>query len=643
MRIWGRRCPASSFRGEELRRIRRDGSAVALLVHTAPLRDGAGDVIGVMGVILDITARKAMEERLEQTTQQLSAIFDAAPIAIVTLDFDGRVQRWNPAAERMFGWSEAEVLRQLPPFVATEQMPEFLEHLAEHRKTRAVVSVEVRRQRKDGTPIDLSIDASAMFDASGECTGVLGMIVDVSERKRADERLRLAATVFESSMDAIFVAEVDGHIVAVNAMFTQVMGYENAEIVGRHVDCLRTEYHDDAFYRKLHSDMVTAGSWSGEIYLRRKDGQIFPAWLKQTDTRTPDGSVSHLVCAFTDISESKAAEERIVQLAHFDPVTNLPNRVLLKERLDRLLLQAGLGDRLIAVLFLDLDRFKVINDSLGHPIGDALLREVSQRLSACVRADDTVSRYGGDEFVIVLTHIPDADIVARLARKILNAFIQPFQIEGHSLTVTPSIGMALSPTDGADSDTLIRNADTAMYHAKEQGRNRYRFFAPAMNAAAMERLTLEADLRLALERGEFELYFQPIVEIACSRVVALEALIRWHHPQHGLVLPARFIPIAEDSGLINEIGAWVLLEACRCNQRWQGQGAPAVPVAVNVSVLQLQRGDLEQVVAEALVDSGLQPAISGAGTHREPADGTVRQRPGDVEPPEIDRREAGHR
>jgi diguanylate cyclase (GGDEF)-like protein len=321
--------------------------------------------------------------------------------------------------------------------------------------------------------------------------------------------------------------------------------------------------------------------------------------------RDERGQVVNFIKIFSDISERKEREERVRHLAHHDFLTDLPNRVLLSDRIARAISAAQRNGTQVAVLFLDLDRFKNVNDSLGHSIGDKLLQEVARRLRACIRASDTVSRLGGDEFVLLVPDVSDPASVAVLAQKVLDAVSRPYSIEGHELISSPSIGLAVFPADGEDVETLLRNADAAMYHAKESGRNNYQFFTPDMNIRATERLSMERSLRRALERGELRLHYQPQYEVATGRIVGMEALIRWEHPEQGLVSPGRFMPFAEESGLILPIGEWVLQEACRQNRAWQESGLAPVRVAVNISALQFRQAGFAATVRAALERSGL--------------------------------------
>jgi diguanylate cyclase (GGDEF)-like protein len=363
--------------------------------------------------------------------------------------------------------------------------------------------------------------------------------------------------------------------------------------------------HDADFYRRMWAALQAVGHWRGELWDRRKSGEVYPAWFAINSVKDPEGRLTHYVAVFSDISERKAAEDRIEFLAHHDPLTGLPNRILLRDRFETALAQAARNRAKVALIFLDIDHFKAVNDSLGHPAGDVLLRQVAARLKGCVRASDTVCRQGGDEFLLLVVPVPDPRAASVVAEKVLQVLREPVELEGHSLAVGASIGISVFPDDGDNFDTLLQKADMAMYEAKAAGRNGYRFFSSEMNANALERLNMQNRLRRALERDEFQLHYQPQVDLDSGRIIGMEALLRWTSPDLGPVSPGKFIPIAEESGLIVQIGAWVLRTACRQNRSWQARGLPEVPVAVNLSALQFARGDLLDTVERALDDSRL--------------------------------------
>jgi diguanylate cyclase (GGDEF)-like protein/PAS domain S-box-containing protein len=415
-----------------------------------------------------------------------------------------------------------------------------------------------------------------------------------------------AAQVFENSRDAILLADHDHRVIWINRACSAITGFRGDDMLGRPLPVYRSGGEDDSIFREAWSQIDATDHWQGEIRSRRKGGELFPAWLALTAIRDSHGRISHYMAILSDITERKRSEEHTRHLAEHDFLTDLPNRVLLLDRLSLALSAARRNGSMLATLFLDLDRFKQVNDTLGHQVGDRLLQEVAARLLRCVRKADTVSRQGGDEFVILLADIGGIDHAAHVAGAIRQAICQPYAIGGHQLHVSTSIGVAIFPSDGDDSDTLLRNADIAMYHAKQGGRNGFQFFSAAMNERIVERASFERDLRRALAEGQFGLVFEPELDIATGAIVAAEALIRWRHPELGLLLPERFLGVAEEAGLMVPIGNWVLREACRHARRWHDAGHP-VPVAVNLSLSQFVGRDLVGSVRAALEAASLPP------------------------------------
>ncbi|WP_127478565.1 EAL domain-containing protein [Sulfurivermis fontis] len=425
-------------------------------------------------------------------------------------------------------------------------------------------------------------------------------------QRQADEQLQLAALVFDNSRELIVITDAEERIISVNRAFTKVTGYEADEVIGKHIRTIKSGRQDQPFYAAMWQAINETGYWQGELWNRRKSGELYPALASISAVHDTQGKVSKYISVSTDITAYKQAEERIRYLAYYDPLTELPNRTLLRDRGEQILSKSERAHTAAAFLFLDLDHFKTINDSLGHLRGDTLLQEATQRIRAALRHTDTVGRLGGDEFLIVLGHT-DATNAAHVARNLLMRLGQPFVIDGHTLNITASIGIAIYPNDGADFDDLMKSSDIAMYKAKELGRNRYHFFTPELNEAAMERLTLESALRTALEQNQLSLNYQPQIDLASGKVIGVEALLRWRHPQMGFISPAKFIPIAEESGLISQLGTWVLQESCRQNKAWQEAGLPPMVMAVNVSTRQFSLGDILAAVQHALHASDLQP------------------------------------
>jgi diguanylate cyclase (GGDEF)-like protein/PAS domain S-box-containing protein len=431
---------------------------------------------------------------------------------------------------------------------------------------------------------------------------------EISERVKAEAELKLAASVFHNTMDGVMITDTAGCILSVNPSFSAITGFSAEESVGRGPNLLRSEHHKADFYRELWAVLLRDGHWEGEIWNRRKNGEAYLEWLSIVMVAGDDGQPVRYVGVFNDITELRKKDEHIRHLAFHDPLTGLPNRALLLDRLEHALVFAQRESEQLGVMFIDLDRFKHINDTLGHDIGDGLLQEVARRLSHCLRQSDTVARMGGDEFVILLEHVDEPEIYAGLAKKIIASLCAPMTIGDHTLQVGASIGIACFPEDGADAVTLMKHADAAMYAAKAGGRSTYRFFQAVMTEKAGQRLHLEMELRNAVGNGELELFYQPRVMLATGAACGVEALVRWRHPQRGLVPPDDFISVAEETGIIHELGNWALEEACRQSRAWQKQGLGRIRIAVNISAKQLQEDDLAERIANLTRKYAISPS-----------------------------------
>ena len=436
---------------------------------------------------------------------------------------------------------------------------------------------------------------------------------DLEERiealRRTRDELNLYATVFTNATEGMTITDAHSRIVAVNPAFTEITGFATHDVVGQRPSVLSSGRQDKSFYRDMWARLTSEGKWQGEIWNRRASGELFPEWLSITAVRSEEGRPSHYIGIFSDITERKAAEARIEHLANHDALTNLPNRFLLLDRLDQAILQARRQQHRAAVLFINLDRFKPINDTLGHELGDDLLLQVARRCMQTVRETDTVARQGGDEFVVVLPDLASVQDATAIARKLVQVLEVPYRLGEHELTVTASIGVALYPDDGATASTLLRHADAAMYGAKTDGRNCFQFYSAELNTASLGELLLEHQLRGALDREELLVYYQPKVLSADGRLSGAEALLRWQHPELGLLAPGRFVPAAEESGLIVPIGEWVLRSVCRQLRRWMDEGLQPVPVAVNLSAQQFSHQDIVGLVRALLAEYRLPASL----------------------------------
>jgi diguanylate cyclase (GGDEF)-like protein/PAS domain S-box-containing protein len=553
-----------------------------------------------------------IHERLRQAEKQAADIrfrglVEQSLVGMYIIQ-DSRFRYVNPCFATIFGYaSPADLIDSM--HVNELVMPEDRERVTQAMRRRIAgeamdVQYGFAGMHRDGRTIHVEVHGRAV-EYEGK-PAVIGVLLDVTERKQTEAHRKLAAEVFEQSGEGIMITDANHNIIFVNNAFSAITGYSEAEALGRNPRMLSSGRQDRDFYRTMWASIDKLGHWQGELWNRRKNGSQYPEWLSVSRVRDASGTVQHYLGIFSDLSRNKAAEAHIQRLEHFDALTGLPNRALLKDRAKHDLSAAHRNGKPLALLFLDLDHFKNINDSLGHSVGDALLVELAQRLNSVVREQDTVSRLGGDEFILVLPDT-DADGAAHVAEKLLEAMVLPYQIEQEELTVTLSIGIAVSPRDGSDFDSLFRCADTAMYRAKKDGRNNFRFFAAEMQAHSERTLQLGNALRRALERGQLQLYYQPQISLQSERIIGAEALLRWRHPELGMIPPAEFIPIAEDSGLILPIGEWVLRTAARQCKQWIDSGLGEMTVAVNLSAVQFRHPRLPDLVMQILDEVELPP------------------------------------
>ncbi len=598
----------------ELPGHRRDGSGFLGRIMAAPIREADGRIRRAMVIEEDITELRELMGRLHESEQRFRGAMAVMAEGLAIVSSDGRCHFANPAAQSIFQGLEAGQpwpdLKQLKTrFLNVEgdeignpfEDAELLAALCAERELRNEV---IGLRSADGTESWLEVSTSPL-PTQETAPRLVATFSDITGRRRADENARLALAAIRHSGDGILMTDAEHRIISVNPAFETITGFSADEALGKTPAVLFGEAPDDTALDKARHALDSLGYWQGEVGSRRKNGDSYAVWLGISAVRETGGRPRYYVHLFSDMTERKVAQQRIEFLAHHDPLTELPNRLLLRDRVTQAMARAIRTRSRAALLFLDLDRFKKINDSLGHPVGDALLKSVTERLQACVRESDTISRQGGDEFIVVLSDVRDVEAVTRVADKIHQVMTQPFPIGAHSLMTSFSIGVALFPDDGEDFDTLLKKADTAMYHAKEAGRNSHRFFTEQMNRQVVEHMTLETRLRRALENGEFVLHYQPQIDLRKRNVIGVEALLRWNSPEDGLVLPGKFMSVAEESGLITHIGAWVLHEACRQAKAWQNEGLPPMVMAINLSASQFRRFDLLNTVIEALVLSEL--------------------------------------
>lgn len=520
---------------------------------------------------------------------------------------DDRLVYANAKVAEMLGFDLAELAGK--PLAELLEPDEFDRIRAQIRRRFAENIVEMRyslrMRRKDGSASYAEVH-SRLIHHQGK-PAVIGIVLDINERLLTDGKLKLAATVFDNSTEGILLTDADARIIAVNRAFTAITGYTENDVLGRKSRLFRIDHMGQAINEQMMQGLAQEGRWQGEYLDRRRDHSIYPVWLSISAVQDDDGQLSHYVCVFSDMTMRRESEDRLQFLSTHDALTRLPNRLEFIKRLDTTIEHAYRDGKSFAVMFIDLDRFKLINDSFGHQAGDDLLRVIAARLSYAVGDRGLLSRPGGDEFTVLFHHDGDQTLLELMADRLLNELTQPLRMEEHDLFVTGSIGIATYPADGCDSHSLLKHADVAMYRAKESGKNTYTCFAAEMNVEAIGRLTLESGLRSALANNQLELYYQPQINPVSNAMEGLEALLRWHHPELGMVSPARFIPVAEETGLIRSIGQWVLAEACRQLAQWDAEGQTIPRVSVNLSARQFVQKDLVAQVKEALTDTGIAP------------------------------------
>jgi len=552
-------------------------------------------------------------EELRQTYDELLAsreryadLYDFSPIGYLSLSDQGLIVEANMTVAEMLGIERSRLIKlPLSTFVVAEDQDSLYLQMNKTKKTKNWQSCKLRLTGQQKQPFWAAIEGRVILDIGANAHRLCITISDISGRKKVEERLRQSAVVVENTAEAVIVTDPQRNITTVNQAFTEITGYEEAEVLGFNPRLLQSERHDQAFYQAIWAYIHQHGKWQGEIWDRRKNGEIYPAWSTISAVYDGKGELTHYVLLFSDISAIKQSQEKLDFLAYHDPLTNLANRILFEERLEHALRHAHRKQGKFAVLFLDLDHFKNINDSLGHSVGDKLIQQAAQRLKSLVREDDTVARLGGDEFVIILEGFNEGSNVTTFLDKLLDTFREPFIISRHELHVTLSIGVSFYPSDGTDSDEMIKNADTAMYRAKKNGRNGYHIYAREFSIEVSGRLTLETDLRHALEREEMLLHYQPQYSIKTEKIVGIEALVRWQHNDKELIYPANFISLAEDRGLIVPLGKWVLSQACRQMKTWLDAGFALQRLAVNVSAIQLRHDDFVETVVAILEQTGL--------------------------------------
>lgn len=562
------------------------------------------DEIGRLGLAFDAMVQKMA--RSSAQIRKLSLAVEQSPNSIIIANAKGIIEYVNPHFCSVTGYAADEVIGKSMRIHQSGQTPkEVYEDLWSTITSGKIWRGELLNKSKHGNLYWEDLCICPIFDEQGNITHFLSEQIDITARKKDEEQIRLYEKVFSNANEAILISDMDNNIIAVNPAFTEITGYASEEVIGKNPRMFSSGMTDEITYKEMWASINTDGKWQGEVLDRRRNGEIYAEWLSISALRDNSGKLTHYIALMSDISERKKAEERMLYQAQHDALTGLPNRMLFQDRLQQAITYAERQHSNVALLFLDLDRFKNVNDALGHHYGDLLLQEVARRIRLCVRNSDTVSRQGGDEYVIMLPNLDDLGDIMQVVNKLIENIANPYQLEEHSVHLTTSVGVSVYPQDGIDTETLIKNADTAMYQAKDAGRNCYRFFTQAMNHSIAKRIGLESKLRAALQGNGLSLHYQPLVNLRSGQMVAAEALVRWQHPEDGLIPTAEFIQIAEETGMIVPLGAWVLGEACRQNQEWRALGLREISVSVNLSPVQLHDRNLVKTVSLALSNSGM--------------------------------------
>ncbi|MCW8917024.1 MAG: EAL domain-containing protein [Magnetovibrio sp.] len=622
-----------------LKFLRADAQVIDAEVKFSPIGEGQ-----FMVEARDITERTRTAATLQEREQRLRGILDTVADAIITINTHGEVMAFNMAAERIFGYEAREVMgRNISMLVSREHADKHDQYLANYIKTgkRNIIGVTSRKEmgtRKDGTEFPLELSVTELRHGTKRFfTGVVRDITDkihaeeqiqrhqdelemrveertreltqeIVERHRAEDRLRLAGEVIEALNEGVVIINPDFRISSINPAYTHISGYEPSEVIGNYPINHTALSQGAAMFDEMWAGLEEHGRWEGEFWNLRKDGDEYAERLSVTAITNASGDVMQFAAIISDITKRKQDEERILYQANYDSLTGLPNRSLFLDRLTQAINAMSRTNKNLGLLFIDLDGFKLVNDTLGHDIGDMLLKEASKRLGTCVRTGDTVARLGGDEFTIIMPNLDDPRNAPLVAQRVLDSLGRAFLLGGHEAFISGSIGITIYPEDAKDAQDLLKNADAAMYRAKEEGKANYQYFTADMNEQVKERLIFKNGLSKALENHEFQLLYQPKLDLITNRVTGAEALMRWHSPDLGLVSPVKFIPILEETGMVVEVGEWAIRTACKQHKAWVKIGLPPIKVAVNLSARQLREPDFVYIVKNALKEENLPPS-----------------------------------
>lgn len=583
-----------------------------------------------------------MIKELFSSTMEINRPFvllENLPLGIFVLQRDMEVVYWNPCLENWTGIPREQIvgtqIGQTYPHLNNPKFIQYLQGIFEgglpitffseiHKhlipcplpdgnlriQHTTVISIEAREEETSYLALFAIQDYTDILSHLQNHQNLQDLLQrEKDAQSQTAEQLRLATRFCQNSNEAMVITDRQGTILDVNNAFCRITGYSREEVLGKTNRILKSGRHDETFYQEMWRAVTEAGQWQGEIWDRHKDGNIYLKWITISGILDEEGQTTHYMGISTDLTGIKQTEERLQQIVHHDALTGLANRVLLRDRLKQAIHFAHRYRQCVGVLIMDLDGFKTVNDTLGHSLGDMLLMEAARRISSCVRSSDTVARLGGDEFTVVLPEVGAAENVAVVAQKIITAIAEPFFLEGHEIYLTTSVGISTYPQEGDTCESLMKHADSAMYYAKERGKNNYQFFRKDMSGNISEKLEIGTKLRRSIVNNELFLHYQPRVDLRSGRIVGLEALIRWKHTKDGLIMPARFIPVAEETGMIVPIGEWVLREVCRQNIQWERSEMGPLRISVNLSARQFHHHDIQGTVEGVLQETGMSPKL----------------------------------
>jgi diguanylate cyclase (GGDEF)-like protein/PAS domain S-box-containing protein len=579
-----------------------DGKQVWLESTIKPIAKQPGRPFEVVANSRDVTLRHEYQLAIESLQRRNDSILNAAGEGVIGIDHQAVITFANHTAAEILGYARPEMIGEPASGVLglcnkqgqrSQKLFDELTAAAESPNFRNGQEACFTTKAGECIPVDCIV---TYLDSANPDSGLVLVFRDITERHLIEARLRQSNTVFEHAAEAIMVTDENGVITAVNQAFVSITGYSQAEALGQTPSLLRSGRHDAAFYRRMWQEIRENRCWRGEIWNRRKNGEIFPQWGSIAAVLDSAGKLRNYVTVFSDISEAKKSEAKLKFLANHDPLTSLPNRLMLSEKLNHSLALARENGHRLAIAFVDLDHFKIVNDTLGHLVGDLYLKAIAERIGHALRQEDTLARWGGDEFVIVIDNAPEREQLAEMIHRLQNKLAAPMRLENNDVVPSASIGIAIFPDDGSDVEKLVQSADAAMYRAKETGRNRFEFYTGDLTASARRRFELAWEIRQALQENQFILFYQPQYAAMNGQLIGLEALIRWQHPRRGMLLPGDFMPIADELNLTADIGEWVLKSACEQLKRWEGKLPDNVHLAINIAPVQLNQAFAELAI-----------------------------------------------